>query len=363
MRIHLEDACVAARAQLVANLHVGIAVVEERPRSLLAAHLWRGRARSAPRSRVPKMDREVRGYADGGIQVRERLRQALQHLRTRRTKSYDASSDGVVALNDPSGCSSRVGEALLDRFGVRGNRSQRSPQIRPCERPRRGSLPQSSTLIVITVPVASAHVTYRISMDRIALTFDDGPAPVDRADPRRSRRAWRPGDVLRDRQRRARRRVASANGWSPAATRSATTRGRTRDWQASAAKNRCATNSHARTTCSSRSSDSGLVRFRAPRYDVDDRVKAIAGRLGLKHTRGDVTPPDYDERSSAAFISTFVLQRVRPGAVVGLHDGVPPHKIGSGASRQATVDAMRLIVPRLRDRGFELVTASELLGA
>ncbi len=102
------------------------------------------------------------------------------------------------------------------------------------------------------------------------------------------------------------------------------------------------------------------VRFRAPRYDVDDRVKAIAARLGLKHTRGDVTPPDYGESSTAGFIATFVLQQVRPGAVVGLHDGVPPHKIGSGASRQATVDAVRMIVPRLKDRGFELVTASEL---
>ena len=76
----------------------------------------------------------------------------------------------------------------------------------------------------------------------------------------------------------------------------------------------------------------------------------------------DVTPPDYGESSTAGFIATLVLQQVRPGAVVGLHDGVPPHKIGSGASRQATVDAVRMIVPRLKDRGFELVTASELLG-
>lgn len=104
-------------------------------------------------------------------------------------------------------------------------------------------------------------------------------------------------------------------------------------------------------------------RFRAPHYDVDDQVRAIGDRLGLTHTRGDVTPPDYDERSTVGFIATFILQQVRPGAVIGLHDGVPPHKIGSGVSRQATVDAVRIIVPRLRDRGFELVTASELLGA
>lgn len=102
-------------------------------------------------------------------------------------------------------------------------------------------------------------------------------------------------------------------------------------------------------------------RFRAPRYDVDDRVQAIAARLGLAHTRGDVAPPDYDARATAAFIATFVLQRVRPGAVIGLHDGMPPAKLGSGADRAATVAAVATIVPRLRDRGFELVTASELL--
>jgi peptidoglycan/xylan/chitin deacetylase (PgdA/CDA1 family) len=103
------------------------------------------------------------------------------------------------------------------------------------------------------------------------------------------------------------------------------------------------------------------TRFRAPRYDVDDRVRAIAATLGLVHTRGDVAPPDYDARATAAFIATFVLQRVEPGNVIGLHDGVPPAKLNSGASRAATVGAVQTIVQRLRERDVELVTASELL--
>jgi peptidoglycan/xylan/chitin deacetylase (PgdA/CDA1 family) len=103
------------------------------------------------------------------------------------------------------------------------------------------------------------------------------------------------------------------------------------------------------------------TRFRAPRYDVDDRVRAIAATLGLAHTRGDVAPPDYDTRATAAFIATFVLQQVEPGDVIGLHDGVPPAKLDSGASRVATVRAVETIVQRLRSRDFELVTASELL--
>lgn len=103
-------------------------------------------------------------------------------------------------------------------------------------------------------------------------------------------------------------------------------------------------------------------RFRAPHYDIDARVTAIAGRLRLTHTRGDVTPPDWDERCTQGFITTFVLQQARDGAVVGLHDGVAPTRRSSSASRRATVDAVATIVPRLLDRGFECVTATALLG-
>ena len=70
------------------------------------------------------------------------------------------------------------------------------------------------------------------------------------------------------------------------------------------------------------------TRFRAPQYDVDARVMKIAARLGLRHTHGDVTPPDWDPRCTARFITAFVLQQARPGTVIGLHDGVPPKRVG-----------------------------------
>lgn len=104
-------------------------------------------------------------------------------------------------------------------------------------------------------------------------------------------------------------------------------------------------------------------RFRAPRHDVDERVEAIARDLGLVHTSSDVRPPDWDPRCSAAFIATFVLRQVAEGTVVGLHDGVAPNERRPGASRQPTVTAVSTIVPRLRERGFELVTAGDLLDA
>lgn len=45
--------------------------------------------------------------------------------------------------------------------------------------------------------------------------------------------------------------------------------------------------------------------------------------------------------------------------VIGLHDGVPPRTRVS-RSQQATVDALRTIVPRLLSHGFECVTASDI---
>jgi peptidoglycan/xylan/chitin deacetylase (PgdA/CDA1 family) len=102
-------------------------------------------------------------------------------------------------------------------------------------------------------------------------------------------------------------------------------------------------------------------RFRAPEYNVDERVVALASVLGLRHTPGDVTPPDWDPRCNAAFIAAFVLARVQPSSVIGLHDGVPPHMQGRGATRQPTVDALAEILPRLAARGLECVTASQLI--
>lgn len=104
-------------------------------------------------------------------------------------------------------------------------------------------------------------------------------------------------------------------------------------------------------------------RFRGPRYDVDARVLEVAAGLGLRHTHGDVTPPDWKEQCSTAFISTFVLQQVAPDCVIGLHDGIPRNEVRPGATRQRTVDAVARVVPILENRGVECVTASMLLDA
>jgi hypothetical protein len=63
---------------------------------------------------------------------------------------------------------------------------------------------------------------------------------------------------------------------------------------------------------------------------------------------------------SAAVTATFVLQQLHPGAIVTLHDGIPPREADTGQTRQPTVDAVATVLPRLAER-FEFVTASDLL--
>jgi peptidoglycan/xylan/chitin deacetylase (PgdA/CDA1 family) len=104
------------------------------------------------------------------------------------------------------------------------------------------------------------------------------------------------------------------------------------------------------------------VHFRAPHYDVDDRVREIASELGLAHAHGDVTPPDWDERCTAGFITTFVAGQAQENLVIGLHDGVAS-KDKVGRSRQPTVDAIGALLPRLRERGLECVTFATLMDA
>lgn len=104
------------------------------------------------------------------------------------------------------------------------------------------------------------------------------------------------------------------------------------------------------------------TRYRAPHFDRDERVDAIAAELGLSHTPANVSPPDWHAGWSAALTITFVTKQVGDGSVICLHDGFPPGG-ADGTTRQLTVDAVAAILPRLTDQGLRCVSASELLTA
>jgi len=101
--------------------------------------------------------------------------------------------------------------------------------------------------------------------------------------------------------------------------------------------------------------------FRPPYADTDFRVAGVARAAGLARTvLRSIDPVDWNVLDAEA-ISSRVLAEARPGAIVCLHDGIPPDGRAGTRTRQPTVDAIRMIVPELGRRGYGLVTVTELL--
>ena len=93
--------------------------------------------------------------------------------------------------------------------------------------------------------------------------------------------------------------------------------------------------------------------FRPPYGAVSSSLKRSAKDDRMKVVNWDVDTTDWKLPGSAAIRATIVGQ-ARPGSIVLMHDG--------GGPRGGTVDALSGAISGLRDRGFKLVTVSELLG-
>jgi peptidoglycan-N-acetylglucosamine deacetylase len=91
-----------------------------------------------------------------------------------------------------------------------------------------------------------------------------------------------------------------------------------------------------------------------------DRVARVAAAAGLGRTiLRSIDPADW-RNPDAEQIAAEVLAEAAPGEIVCLHDGIAPLNRGL-STRDQTVTAVRLLLPALRERGFELVTVSDLL--
>lgn len=90
--------------------------------------------------------------------------------------------------------------------------------------------------------------------------------------------------------------------------------------------------------------------FRAPYFGTDERVDRIAAALGMTHVGATCIPDDWATDDAEA-VARVVLSELRPGAVVSLHDGIPPDGGSSSCtqSRQPTVEAVRLILEGMRN--------------
>lgn len=101
---------------------------------------------------------------------------------------------------------------------------------------------------------------------------------------------------------------------------------------------------------------------RPPYLDGGPKVNIAARLCRLKYVVHGWTVNDWLLESGDE-IARRVLDNVRPGSIAILHDGRSTGETSaeSREDREPTVEAVKLLLPELRQRGFELVTVSELL--
>lgn len=89
---------------------------------------------------------------------------------------------------------------------------------------------------------------------------------------------------------------------------------------------------------------------RPPGGAVNARTRGYAEELGLQVVLWDVDPRDWS-RPGAAAISSHVLQRVKAGSIVLLHDG--------GGDRSQTVAALETVLAKLSSQGYSFETVPQ----
>ncbi|TML53743.1 MAG: polysaccharide deacetylase family protein [Actinobacteria bacterium] len=100
--------------------------------------------------------------------------------------------------------------------------------------------------------------------------------------------------------------------------------------------------------------------FRAPGFHAAERELAIVAELGLEAVFADVDPEDWRAEKDSHTIFRHVLDGVRDGAIVDLHDGYPPPPTTARDDCTPTVEALDHLLLCLRAEGYELVTVSAL---
>lgn len=93
--------------------------------------------------------------------------------------------------------------------------------------------------------------------------------------------------------------------------------------------------------------------FRPPYGICSNELKEVLDKMQLKEILWSDMVDDYDfTKTSPEKIAAGILQKVKPGAIIGLHDG--------GGNREKTVGALKIIITELQAQGYQFVTVPEL---
>jgi len=93
--------------------------------------------------------------------------------------------------------------------------------------------------------------------------------------------------------------------------------------------------------------------FRPPHGFKTPWLLRAARRNGLTVVTWTVMTTDYTRHAKADVIARRILKKVRPGAIIVLHDGL---NRGHNVDREETVKALSIIIRRLKAEGYTFVT-------
>ncbi|MBI4643933.1 MAG: polysaccharide deacetylase family protein [Deltaproteobacteria bacterium] len=96
--------------------------------------------------------------------------------------------------------------------------------------------------------------------------------------------------------------------------------------------------------------------IRPPYSAFDDRLVSYAAHTGRQLVLWSIDSEDWRGLDTRT-IAKNVLSRVRNGSIIVFHDSDEKDR----ADRQPTVEALKIILPALRDRGYRLVTIDEVM--
>jgi peptidoglycan/xylan/chitin deacetylase (PgdA/CDA1 family) len=98
--------------------------------------------------------------------------------------------------------------------------------------------------------------------------------------------------------------------------------------------------------------------YRPPHGSHTPFIAHVVGDSGMTMVTWDVSAGDW-ATGDGALVAKRVLDHVRPGSIILLHDGIDGH---IGADRSVILDALPRILDGLRARGLKPVRLDELLG-
>jgi peptidoglycan/xylan/chitin deacetylase (PgdA/CDA1 family) len=96
----------------------------------------------------------------------------------------------------------------------------------------------------------------------------------------------------------------------------------------------------------------GEIYFRAPHGKKLVVLPWILKQAGRKHITFDAVSMD-DQTQDVEVLTSRVMESVRPGSIILFHDG--------GRAKPGTIQAVEIVIGKLREQGYRFVTVSELL--